>query len=125
MRLFSPFSPLFFLNCFIIPCCVVAADGDDKTQASNVWNIMPGTTDGGCDNWKTVIDRWHEESRQLVHNAATYLADYARDYHVRKAVQNFFKLRPSKAGIDGIFYASNTEMFDELQGMPLILSRAA
>lgn len=127
MRLFSQFSRFFFFSCFIISCRVVADDGDDTVQASDVWNIMPGTADGGCDNWKTVIDRWQDESGELVDNAASYLADYETDYRVRKAVQNFFKLKPSSPGTEGTVKVAPAHkvMFTRLKSMSSIPGQAA
>lgn len=115
MRLFSRHAAFLLAFCFGKPSRVLAQPAQQITL-DDVWNVAPGTTNGGCDNNRPILEQWNDESGELVLNAIRSLGDYSTNDVVRAAVQSFFKLQPKK----GTTQPAKNNQFVALQSKVLL-----
>lgn len=108
MHLFSHHAAFLLAVCFSTPSRVLA----EPITLDSVWNVAPGVTNGGCDNSRTILEQWNDESGELALNAVNSLEAYSTNEVVRAAVQSFFKLQPKK---NGGTEPANSAKFEQVQ----------
>lgn len=59
----------------------------------DIFNVQPGTTEGGCDDHTAALDRWFEDSQTLIKAAAVGVA--ATDTDSLGYLNGFFSIKPA------------------------------
>ncbi|KAH7121438.1 hypothetical protein EDB81DRAFT_891015 [Dactylonectria macrodidyma] len=60
---------------------------------NDVFNVQPGTTEGGCDDHKDSLDKWFADSQTLINAAAVGVA--ATDADSLSYLNGFFSIKPA------------------------------
>ncbi|KAK8122175.1 hypothetical protein PG984_010845 [Apiospora sp. TS-2023a] len=89
-------------------------------EITDIFNVQPGASDGGCDDRAGVLDQWLSEGIESLDVALKAINNYRKDPEVRKSLSTIFGIRNDQSLTEDASVALNRVKTSDYQGKDIL-----